>query len=179
MNTSEEHRERGSENECSGDSRRDTSDLIPTLRGNFTHSVDTKGRVSLPSEFRKVLSARNESSVVITNYISDGSRCLEGFGVRSWAEFEEKLRKKSRFSPKLQKLENFYISRAAECPIDSNGRILLPSYLRAYAGIEKEATFTSSIHGFRLWDRRVWDVIFEAAEQALLNDPELFADIDI
>jgi MraZ protein len=150
-----------------------------TFRGNFTHTIDEKGRVSLPSEFRRVLSERREGSVVVTNYISEGARCLEGFGIGAWMDFERKLREKSRFSPKLQKLENFYLSRAAECPIDSSGRILLPNYLRVYGGIEKEVTFTSSIHGFRVWDRRVWEMIFAAAEQSLMENPELFSDIDI
>ena len=150
-----------------------------SFRGSFAHSVDTKGRVSLPAEFRRVLSERNEKRVVITNYISEGARCLEGFGEQAWAEFEQKLREKSRFSAKLQRLENFYLSRASECQIDGSGRILLPNYLRSYAGVEKEVTFTASIHGFRIWDSRVWRVIFEATEQALLEDAELFADIDI
>lgn len=149
------------------------------FRGNCTHSLDDKGRVSLPSEFRRVLSSRRESSVVLTNYISEGSRCLEGFGIGAWNEFERKLREKSRFSPKLQKLENFYLSRASECQLDSAGRILVPAYLRAYAGLEKDVTFTSSIHGFRIWDRRVWEVTFAAAEQALMENPEIFSDIDI
>ena len=149
------------------------------FRGNFTHLVDDKGRVSLPSEFRKVLDNGREKAIVLTNYISEGSRCLEGFGLKAWESFESQLREKSRFSPKLQKLENFYLSRASECPIDSSGRIILPSYLKTYAGIEKEATFTASIHGFRVWDKRVWDMIFTSAEQALLENPEIFADVDI
>jgi MraZ protein len=156
-----------------------TASPVYSFRGSFSHSIDEKGRVSLPSEFRRVLSEKGETTVVITNYISEGARCLEGFGLKSWEEFEAKLREKSRFSPKLQKLENFYISRASECPIDGSGRVLLPGYLRTYAGVEREVTFTSSIHGFRLWDKRVWDVIFSAAEQALLEDPELFADVDV
>jgi len=151
----------------------------PSFRGNFTHAVDTKGRVSLPAEFRKVLSDRSESSVVITNYISEGARCIEGFGLSSWEEFEAKLREKSRFSSKLQRLENFYLSRASECGIDKAGRILLPSHLRTYAGLDKDVTFTSSIHGFRIWDKRVWDMIFDSAEQALMEDPDLFSDVDI
>ncbi len=152
---------------------------LPSFHGNFSHTIDDKGRVSLPSDFRRILNLHKDASVVITNYVSDGARCLEGFGVKAWEQFEQKLRAKSRFSPKLQRLENFYISRAAECPIDSTGRILLPNYLRAYAGLEKEITFTSSIHGFRLWDSRVWGTIFQAAEQALLENPEEFADLDI
>ncbi len=150
-----------------------------SFRGNFTHSIDSKGRVSLPAEFRKLLASSSETSVVVTNYVSEGSRCLEGFGLHAWESFENKLREKSRFNAKLQRLENFYLSRAAECLIDGNGRILLPNHLRVYAGIEKEVTFTSSIHGFRVWDSRVWQVTFEAAEQALLENPDLFADIDI
>lgn len=149
------------------------------FRGNFTHTLDVKGRINLPAEFRRVLSTAGEHSVVLTNYISDGARCLEGFGLKSWVAFEEKLKSKSRFSAKLQKLENFYLSRAAECPIDSNGRILLPQHLRDYAGIEREVTFTSSIHGFRVWDKRVWDHIFAAAEQALMANPDTFSDVDI
>jgi MraZ protein len=150
-----------------------------SFRGNFTHSIDAKGRINLPVEFRRVLTNASEKGVVLTNYISDGARCLEGFGLSAWVEFEAKLRAKSRFSAKLQKLENFYLSRACECPIDAAGRILIPSYLREYAGLDRDVTFTSSIHGFRVWDKRVWDHIFSSAEQALLNNPDTFADVDI
>ncbi|MCB0354372.1 MAG: division/cell wall cluster transcriptional repressor MraZ [Bdellovibrionales bacterium] len=150
-----------------------------SFRGSFTHSIDEKGRVSLPAEFRKSLQERGEESVVITNYISEGARCLEGFALSAWVSFESKLREKSRFSSKLQRLENFYLSRSAECQLDRSGRILIPPYLRQYASVEKDVTFTSSIHGFRVWDSRVWEHIFQATEQALLEDPELFADVDI
>jgi len=151
----------------------------PSFRGNFAHALDEKGRVSLPSDFRKILDQRGDQSVVLTNYISDGARCIEGFGLKAWVEFEDKLRSKSRFSAKLQKLENFYLSRAHECPLDGSGRILIPAHLKTYAGFEKEVTFTSSIHGFRLWDTRVWSSIFEAAESALMEDPEIFSDVDL
>ena len=150
-----------------------------SFRGNFTHALDDKGRVSLPAEFRGILTEKRQSSVVITNYISEGARCLEGFALGAWEDFETKLREKSRFSSKLQRLENFYLSRAAECPLDASGRILLPQHLKSYAGIEKEVTFTSSIHGFRVWDTRVWNMIFAAAEQALIDNPEIFSDVDI
>ena len=168
----------GSESGFSGTSSEEQSSSL-SFRGNFVHTVDEKGRVSLPAEFRKILAAHNEPSIVLTNYISDGARCLEGFGLSNWTDFENKLRKKSRFSAKLQKLENFYLSRAAECTLDSSGRILLPQHLRLYAGIEKEVTFTSSIHGFRVWDKRVWEHIFASAEEALMANPDLFADVDI
>jgi MraZ protein len=141
--------------------------------------MDDKGRISLPSDFRRVLSNIGESAVVITNYISDGARCIEGFGLLAWQAFEQKLRQRSRFDPKIQKLENFYLSRASECPLDGSGRILVPTHLRAYAGLERDVTFTASVHGFRMWDKRVWEVIFNAAEAALMADPSLFAEVDL
>jgi MraZ protein len=152
---------------------------IVSFRGNCVHSLDEKGRVSLPSEFRRVLGDGERRGVVLTNYISEGSRCIEGFSLAVWEDFEARLREKSRFSSKLQRLENFYLSRASECAIDNNGRILVPTYLRGYAGLDKEVVFTASIHGFRMWDKRVWDAIFAASEQALLENPDLFADIDL
>lgn len=147
--------------------------------GNHSHSLDDKGRVNLPAEFRRVLAASKQDSVVLTNYISDGSRCLEGFALGAWQEFERKLRARSRFDPKLQKLENYYLSRAAHCIIDSGGRILIPSYLRAYSNLDREIVFTSSIHGFRIWDSRVWATIFSQAEEALISNPEIFAEVDL
>lgn len=157
----------------------ESPEWVAAFRGNCTHSVDEKGRVSLPSEFRRVLAGRGQKSVVVTNYISEGHRCLEGFALDAWIDFEARLRAKSRFSSKLQRLENFYLSRASECPLDGSGRILLPTYLRSYGGFEREVSFTASIHGFRIWDKRVWDLIFTASEQALLENPDLFSDVDI
>lgn len=168
------------EDERDTGSRSDLSKGFPlSFRGNFTHTIDDKGRVSLPAEFRKILADGNQHSVVLTNYVSEGSRCLEGFALAAWEDFEQRLRVKSRFGSKLQQLENFYVARAAECPIDKSGRILVPPHLRSYAGLDRDVTFTASIHGFRIWDRRVWSMIFDSTEQALLENPELFADVDI
>lgn len=150
-----------------------------SFHGNFSHTIDSKFRVNLPSEYRKVLLNIGDNSVVITNYVSEGARCLEGFTLSSWMEFENKLKSKSRFDSKLQRLENFYLSRAAHCQLDKSGRILIPEYLRTYAGITKDITFTSSIHGFRVWDTRVWNYVFSESEKALLENPDLFSEIDI
>ena len=165
---------------------RDMKDKLPTdggqfrsFYGNHNHALDDKGRISLPVEFRRVLSEQGSQSIILTNYVSDGSRCLEGFTKLAWLTFEDQLREKSRFNSKLQKLENFYLSRASECQLDSNGRILIPPHLRSYAGLEKEVTFTASIHGFRVWDKRVWEHVFSVAEQALFDNPDIFSDVDI
>lgn len=144
--------------------------------GTFQHALDDKGRVSVPVEYRGSITG---GSVVVTNFICDGARCLEGFTLAQWSDFEKKLRAKSRFDPQLKKLENFYLSRAARCPIDGSGRVTIPHYLRSYASLEKDVVFTGSIHGFRIWEKRVWDLVFSEAEAALLENPSLFKDVDL
>ncbi len=148
------------------------------FRGVFCHAIDDKGRVSLPAEFRKALNKSQQESIVLTNFVSDGTRCLEGYSMDSWKRFEKKLTERSRFDPQVRKVENFYLARSAICQIDSSGRINIPMYLRTYAGVEKEVAFTSSLHGFRVWDRRVWELVFQEAEAALLENPALFIDVD-
>ena len=152
---------------------------ICSFKGSFEHVLDDKGRVSLPSDFRQVLIQKNVNSVVITNFISDGARCLDGFALDDWKNFEAKLKAKSRFDPQIRKLENFYLARAAECNVDSAGRIHIPQHLRVYAGFEKRLSFTAALHGFRIWDSRVWDLIFKESEAALLDNPALFNLVDV
>ena len=151
----------------------------PIFRGTFSHSIDDKGRVSIPSTFRQILTDGGQDTVVLTNYVSDGARCLEGFTLDAWRRFEQKLLQRSRFDPRVRTLENYYLARAALCVIDSSGRVNIPAHLRTYAGLEREVVFSASLHGFRVWDKRVSDLVFREAETALLEDPALFVDVDI
>ena len=152
--------------------------ISANFHGVFYHALDLKGRVSFPAEFRRVLGETTEAAVVLTNFISDGARCLEGYSLAVWKDFKKKLSERSRFDPQVRKVENFYLARAAVCPLDASGRVNIPAYLRTYAGLEKDVAFTSSSHGFRIWDRRVWDLVFQEAETALLENPALFQDVD-
>ena len=155
------------------------SEAEERFRGCFEHKLDTKGRVSIPSEFREVLQAGGKNQIVVTNYVCDGFRCLEAFSLKVWKNLEDNLAKRSRFEPKLKILENYYLSRAQICPLDNVGRINLSKTLLSYAGLERDITFTSTVLGFRIWDSRVWNLIFEQAESQLLENPELFVGIDV
>ena len=146
--------------------------------GSFSHTLDDKGRVSLPHAFRNALTTAGADSVVITNFICDGARCLEGYAPQEWSKFEARLLEKSRFDAKMRKLENYYLARAAVCGIDQAGRINIPAYLRGYAGLQKEVVFTPTLNGFRVWDNRVWELIFQEAEAALLDNQDLFLNVD-
>ena len=149
------------------------------FRGSFSHAVDEKGRVSIPSQFRAILKTYDQDTLVITNFVTEGARCVEAYSLEQWKRFEESFQKKSRFEPKIRALEHFYFSRAAVCPIDSSGRINIPNRLIIYAGIGKEVEFTASFQGFRIWDKRVAEHVFRQAEAELLANPSLFAGLDV
>src|SRR5262245_51550841 len=72
---------------------------LGAFRGTFEHALDDKGRVSLPAAFRQKLQSKsgtpNETtSVVITNFICDGARCLDGYTLSAWEEFESTLHRR-------------------------------------------------------------------------------------
>ncbi len=149
------------------------------FRGCHEHSIDSKGRVSIPSSFRSVLQSSGVLELVVTNYICDGARCLEAYPLPVWESLELKISKLSSFDPRLKSLENYYFSRAASCPVDKAGRILIPANLRNYSGLQSQISFTAGISGFRIWDTRVWEHVFREAETRLLENPDLFSGLDL
>ena len=150
---------------------------LTVFRGTYVNTIDSKGRVNIPSTYRQVLNQQN--SIVVTNYVTEGARCLEAYTLSEWEVFENRLRSKSRFDPKIRALEHYYFSRASVCNLDSSGRINIPQNLRAYASLEKEILFCASFNGFRIWDKRIADLVFENAEAQLLENPELFRNVDV
>ncbi len=144
------------------------------FRGSFEHTVDEKGRVSIPSKFRDILLKLNDECLVATKFILNSRRCLDVYPQTAWDKFVEELKEKPRFEENFLKLENFYFSNAQDCVLDKQGRILLPAVLREYAGLKKEVVFSGAREKFRLWDKVVWQQINEEAEQFLAGNPNSF-----
>lgn len=148
--------------------------LSLVFRGSFEHTVDEKGRVSIPSKFRDVLVKLEDDRLVATKFILNSRRCLDVYPQIEWDRFEEELKSKPRFEETFLKLENFYFSNAQDCTLDKQGRILLPSVLREYAGLKKEVVFTGAREKFRIWDKDAWQKLNEEAEQFLAENPQSF-----
>jgi MraZ protein len=149
------------------------------FRGHFEHTVDDKGRVAIPARFREVLSGLQEERLVVTKFVMRGKRCLDAYPFGAWRQLEVRLQARRRFDPRLVSLRNYYVSGAYECQLDGQGRILLPQYLREHAGIDREVAFAGDIDKFRLWDKDTWQQAFAADEQAVLENPDLWGDLDL
>ena len=99
--------------------------------GEYNHTVDTKGRLIVPSKFREQLG----DEFVVTKGL-DG--CLFVYSKSEWENIEEKFRNVPLTTKDARKFARFFFAGAASCEVDKQGRILLPVVLREYAGIEKD-----------------------------------------
>jgi len=123
------------------------------FRGRFVHSIDAKNRMSLPVGFRQELQATSDQPPVLTN----GHLCLDLFPYEDWLEFEERIVGISSVDPEAQAYARMLISGATPCPIDKQGRILVPPHLREHAGLKREVTVAGVGPKIELWDRERFD----------------------
>ena len=111
------------------------------FRGRYEHTIDAKGRTSVPARYRDALSATGERRVVVTSALDP---CLVAYSPAEWSSFEEKLAKLPQFDRAVQKLRRIYLSGAVECEFDDVGRILVPPTLRDHAGLKKDVLWAGS-----------------------------------
>jgi MraZ protein len=124
------------------------------FRGSFEHSVDSKGRVSVPSRFRDILADRYEGRLVLT---MDYDQCLAVYPLEEWERIEEKIKALPMMQKEVKDFMRFVFSTAAECELDKQGRILIPPALRERAGINKSVMVVGIINKLEIWDKAVWE----------------------
>jgi MraZ protein len=149
------------------------------FRGTFEHTIDDKGRTSVPARFREMLQATDDDRLVITNFLISSVRCLDVYPHAAWVQLEERLRAKPQFDQRVLRFQNYYFAAAHDCVLDKQGRILLPPVLREYAGLTRDVVFTSALEKFRIWDRDQWKRVFGEAEQSIMERPEDLTELGI
>ncbi|HWP35498.1 MAG TPA: division/cell wall cluster transcriptional repressor MraZ [Thermodesulfobacteriota bacterium] len=123
------------------------------FRSRYAHTIDSKGRLSIPARFREILAERYDDRLVLTNF----DRCLVAYPYAEWQAIEEKLASLSIVSPEVTAFTRFFISGATECEIDKLGRILIPQVLREYAKLEKDVIIAGQLKKFEIWARPLWE----------------------
>jgi MraZ protein len=137
------------------------------FRGRYQHTIDPKGRLSVPAKFRDAMAQFGEALVVVPNEHS-----LEVHPLEEWQRIEEKLNAQSAFSSEVRDLARLFISRAKDVALDSAGRILLPPDTRKQAGLEKDVTLVGGGRRmFEVWDRQRFEEYERTKGDAL---PTLF-----
>jgi MraZ protein len=131
------------------------------FRGRHEHTIDAKGRTSVPARYRDVLDAVGERRVVVTSALDP---CLVAYAPAEWNAFEERLAKLPQFDRAVQKLRRIYVSGAVECEIDDVGRILIPPTLRDHARLKKDVLWAGAGRYAELWDKEEWQRHFETTD---------------
>ena len=145
------------------------------FRGRFEHTIDFKGRVSIPAKFRELLLEKYDDHIIITNF----DRCLVAFPYEEWRNVEDKISSLSMVKKEVKAFQRFFISGAAECPIDNLGRVLIPPTLRGYALLEKDVVFAGMGKMFELWSRDRWTEEIKRAEENFEGMRESLAGLGI
>jgi MraZ protein len=131
------------------------------FRGRYEHTIDAKGRTSVPARYRDVLSAAGERRVVLTSALDP---CLVAYAPQEWVAFEDRLGRLSQFDPAVTKLRRIYVSGAVECEIDDVGRILVPPTLRDHARLKKDVLWAGAGRYAELWDAGEWARVFDTTD---------------
>ena len=124
--------------------------MITMFMGEYNHTVDTKGRVIVPSKFREQLG----EEFVVTKGL-DG--CLFVYENSEWKALEEKLHALPLTNANARKFSRFFLAGATTCEVDQQGRILLPAVLRDFAKIETEAVLVGVGSRIEIWSRESWN----------------------
>ena len=117
--------------------------------GEYSHTIDAKGRLIVPSKFREQLG----NEFVITKGL-DG--CLFVYSNAEWENIEEKFQNIPLTTKDARKFSRFFFSGAAVCEVDKQGRILLPQGLREYAGLQKDVVLAGVLSRIAIWSKERW-----------------------
>lgn len=125
------------------------------LYGGFLHTIDKKGRISIPSKLRDELG----SEFMICKGIF-GKRCLCVYSLTEWDKLVEKIG--TLPSTKSSGVKRFLYAGAFRVECDGQGRMLIPPTLREYAEIENEAQIVGMDTNLEIWNTALWEAENEA-----------------
>ena len=151
------------------------------FRGESTHRVDQKGRVSIPAPFRRVLEEGDPDwteglapNLVIV-YGQQEKNCLEAFSITGMALIEEQI-SELPYGEDRDRLERAFLTKSTYASVDETGRIVLRQDLRDRIGIADEALFAGMGDRFQIWEPSAYAADQAPIEEAGINPFRLLAE---
>lgn len=146
------------------------------LIGTYECKVDAKGRLMVPSALKKQLAPMLQEGFVIKRAVFQN--CLELYPMAEWNVLMNRMNGLNRFKKKNNDFIRRFTAGVKTVEVDTNGRLLIPKDLVAFAGIEKEIVLSSAINIVEIWDKDKYENTIEAssddfgdlAEEVMGND---------
>lgn len=142
------------------------------LLGEYQHNLDIKGRMAIPAKFREKLTA----GAIITRGIDN---CLFVFANAEWDVLAKKLIALPLAQANSRAFVRLMLAGATDVLIDNQGRILVPDYLRRYAGLKKEVIVAGLYNRIEIWDEAAWKAYKAKTESASEEIAEQLGELGI
>lgn len=141
--------------------------------GEYQHSIDRKGRLIIPSDFRVVFKEHYAESFLVTRGLD---QCLFLFTEDEWKTQESKFKNLPFTKREARKFNRLFFSGAVQVTCDAQGRILVPTYLKEYAGIKRDVTVVGVSNRIEIWSRDLWRAFFDESKDSYEQIAETILD---
>ena len=141
------------------------------FRGANKVTLDSKGRMVMPTRYRERLNERCQGRLVVT---VDRDQCLLIYPLPDWEEIERKLVRLPALNKQARRLVRLMVGYATELEMDAHGRILLSRELREFAQLDRQAVLIGQGNKFELWDEERWNA---RRDEWLNGDDSDYADL--
>ena len=132
------------------------------FKGQFSYSIDSKGRISIPAKLRKQVAPESNDTFVMTQ---GTATCIDIYPLDQWTQIEERLLKLNSFDPKEAQFLRMILPLVFEDRLDSQSRILIPQNLISYAKIEKEVLIIGALQKIEVWNPKIFKEYLEQATE--------------
>ncbi len=142
------------------------------LMGEYLHTIDAKGRIILPADFRSELG----EAFIITKGLDN---CLFIYDQQEWAALSAKLKQLPMAKPEARAFVRFFFSGARQLECDKQGRFLVPGTLRSYATLEKDVILIGVSNRVEVWSKAAWEAYNEKIDPVVTEIAETLVDLGI
>ena len=142
------------------------------LIGEYKHTIDSKKRLAIPSKLRRELGTR----AVITRGLDN---CLFIFPLTQWNKLIEKLAKLPLGQRDTRGFTRLMLAGASEARLDRLGRVLIPDYLKKYAGLKKNIVIAGVYNRLEIWDEAKWNLFKKSTEKEVDNMAERLGELGV
>ncbi len=140
--------------------------------GEYRHNIDEKGRLIVPAKYRAELG----ESFIITKGLD---RCLFVYPDAEWTALTERMKELPFTKSDARAFVRFFFSGASECSCDSQGRTVIPSNLRSYGQLDREAVIIGVGNRIEIWSGETWEEFESTAEETYEDSAEKLTDMDL
>ncbi len=143
--------------------------------GSYEHTIDTKGRLSIPSKFRDILAQKYNSKNI--TLIVEG-KCLLAYPQSVWEKLLGQFESLSYFDTQLHNAQRRFLFKAhTDIEVDGQGRVLVPPALRQQVGLSKEVVLIGTTNKFEVWDKATWVNYLDSQQENQDKDWNLAAQV--